>query len=111
MYTIIIQVKLHKYTNEIISIESLKITMNKRQHFKVGDVIILKHLVSVDEDYDNESECIGIVHKVEKEYFIDKKSREYKDKLTILTNAGSIRTASSGFVELYLDSATIHALD
>ena len=49
MYTIIIQVKIHKYTNEIISIESLKITTNKRQHFKVGDVIILKHLLLVKE--------------------------------------------------------------
>jgi hypothetical protein len=38
MYTIIIQVKIHKYTNEIIRIESLK----KRQHFKAGDVIYFK---------------------------------------------------------------------
>lgn len=76
-------------------------TIHDIQHFRVGDVVILKHLVLIDENYNNENECIGIVHKVEKEYFINKKTRLFRDKLTIITNAGSIRTASSEFAELY----------
>lgn len=76
-------------------------TIHDIQRFSIGDVIILKHLVSIDENYNNENECIGIVHKVEKEYFINKKTRLFRDKLTIITNAGSIRTVSSEFAELY----------
>lgn len=74
-------------------------SIRKIQSFNVGDIIVLKHLLSTSKHYNNENECIGIVHKVEKEYFFDKQSSSYKDKLTIITNSGNIRTASSNFAE------------